>query len=120
MGKHDCGRVTPNVRTYIERIVLPHLTRELLLDPLPHLGATLLIEPAQALNLSDDPFPLALLCEDPCETDIVGRSPEGEVTQEENLRCAPRECEEQRELCPEQREIEQIDMRFGVARVEEC
>ena len=76
--------------TNIERIVLAHLSGELVLDPLSHLGAALLIEPAEALHLSDDPFTLALLREDPSETDIICGAPERKVQQEEYPRCGPR------------------------------
>ena len=108
------------VETYIKRIIFAHLVLKLFANPLPDCRTRFCVKPAAFLNLLDDPFLLALLCEDPRETDIVGCSPEGKVAQKENLRCASREGEVQRELRPEQREIEQIDMRFGVARVEEC
>ena len=69
--------------TNIEGVVLAHFACELPLDPLPHLGLALFIEPAKTLHFSDNPFTLALLRENPSETEVVRASPEREVKEEE-------------------------------------
>lgn len=71
---------------HVERVVFPHLAFELVSDPCSHLGAAFLVQPTQLLDLSDNPFLLALLRQDPSKASVICRSPEREVENKEDPR----------------------------------
>ena len=72
-------------KPHVERVVLPHFSNELFLDPFSHQRPLFLVEPSAALDFANDPFPLALLGQGPSQPSVIGSPPEDEITKEEKL-----------------------------------
>ena len=104
---------------HIEGVIFPHLASQLLPDPVADLRAPLLVEPTAPLHLAHYPLLLALLREDPTEPCIVRGTPEREVDEEEELGRVPRKAEEEDDLRPEEGEIEDVQVTFGICRMEQ-
>ena len=104
---------------HIEGVIFPHLASQLLPDPVADLRTPLLVKPAATLHLAHDPLLLALLREDPAETRIVRSAPEREVDEEEKLGCVPGQAKEENDLRPEEGEIEDVQVTFGICRMEQ-
>jgi hypothetical protein len=71
------------------------------------------------LNFSNDPFFLALFCKDPAKTCIIRPSPECKVEEEEYARYTSWQDEKNNNLEGESAKVEDIEMRFGMLRVEQ-
>ena len=112
-------RVTRVKIANIERIILSHLASELLPDPVSYRRLALLVKPPEPLHLPYNPFLLALLGEDPAESHVVCSTPESEIQEKENPRGLPGEEEVQDDLKAQETEIEEIDVRFRISRVEQ-
>lgn len=106
--------------THIKRIILAHLSSELVPNPIFHMRTALRIKPPQPLDLPNDPFPFALFRKNPAKTSIICCSPEGKVEEKESLSCVPGQKEENDQLQSQKSKIEQVQMALGVTRMEEC
>lgn len=107
-----------NEWTHVKGIVLAHFAHELPANPSTDLGPSVLIEPPEPLHRLDDPLALALLREDVPESSIVRSPPKRKIEEEKELARRARQGVEERELEREEAEVDDVDVRFWVRRVE--
>lgn len=72
-------------KTHVERVVFPHFSNELLLDPFSYQRPLFLVEPSAALDFTNDPSPFALFGQDPSQPSVIGSPPEDKITKEEKF-----------------------------------
>ena len=91
----------------------------MLANPCSHLRPTVLIEPPESLHRPDDPSPLALLGQYVAKPGVIRGAPEREIEKEEYLARRARQGVEEDKLESEQGEVDDVDVRFWVGRMEE-
>ena len=116
----ECGEQDGHgTAAHVEGIVFSHLTHELSADPRSHIWPTVLIEPPESLHRPDDPSPLALLGQHVSKPGVVRGTPEREIEKKEDLARRARQGVKEDELEREQAEVDNVDVRFWIGRVEE-
>jgi hypothetical protein len=74
-----------DMQSHVERIIFAHLPDKLLLNPFSYQRSPFLVKPPTALDFTNDPFPLALLGQDPAQPSVIGGPPKDKVAEEERF-----------------------------------